>query len=162
MSTNYSTYIKQSSANQLTFPLSVDPAEYDFLTFGFYQNGQCIAMYNSYDTEYVKLDEEGEVSIYMLASIAKRFNPSRVSYEVTTWNGSDSELVVGCSFTLDVHPVHDRSSIVDSDDSEITDRRLISQIERILGQVDLGAGFAVDSDGILSIATVVTPTSDGD
>jgi len=157
MSTNYSTYIKQSSANQLTFPLSVDPAEYDFLTFGFYQNGQCIAMYDSYDTVHVKLDEEGEVNIYMPASVAKRFGSQRVSFEVTTWKDSNSALVVDDSLTLEVKLSNERSSVVDTDDSEVTDMRLKAQIERMIDEhveLNVNAAIDIDENGYLYVTQV--------
>lgn len=157
MSNNYSTYIKQSSANQLTFPISVDPDDYDFLTFGFYQNGQCIAMYNSYDTEYVNLDEEDEVNIYMLASVAKRFGPQRVSFEVTTWKDSTSALVVGDSLLLEVKLSNERSSIVDTDDSEISDMRLKAQIERMIDEhveLNVNAAIDIDENGYLYVTQV--------
>ena len=150
----YSTCIKQSSANQLKFPLHVDPSEYDFLTFGFYQNSRCIAMYNSTETEYVDLTNEGEVRIYMLASVAKRFGTQRVSYEVTTWKDSMSELVVQDSFDLIVHPSNEQSSIVDSDDSEISDMRLKSQIERMIDEhveVNVNATIDIDENGYLYV-----------
>ena len=153
----FSTFIKQSSANQLKFPLFLDPSDYDFITFGFYQNGQCIAMYNSYDTEYVNLDEEGEVTIYMLASVAKKFGPQRVSYEVTTWKDSTSEHVVRCSVTLSVVPSNDRSSIVDTDDSEVTDTRLKANIERMIGEhveLNVNAAIDIDENGYLYVTQV--------
>lgn len=153
----FSTHIKQSSANQLTFPLSVDPTEYDFLTFGFYQGGRCLAMYNSYDTVHVKLDEEGEVSIYMLASVAKRFGSQRVSFEVATWKDSTSALVVGDSLTLEVELSNERSSIVDTDDSEITDMRLKAQIERMIDEhveLNVNASIDIDEDGYLYVKQV--------
>lgn len=148
----YSTCIKQSSANQLVFPLHVDPSEYDFLTFGFYQNSRCIAMYTSTDTEYVDLSNEGEVRIYMLASVAKRFGPQRVSYETTTWKDSESKLVVGCSSTLDVHISNNRCSVVDTDDTEIRDPRLNAHLERLINkfvELNVNAMLDIDDNGYL-------------
>lgn len=123
--------IKQSATNQLRFPLNIDLSQYDLLSFGFYQDGRCVALYLSTDTEYVKLNPDYSVSIYMLASVAKKFGPRRVSLEVSTWNGEAFELLVSETLDVEVCRSNERSSIVDTDDTEITDARIQAEIERV-------------------------------
>lgn len=123
--------IKQSATNQLWFPLPIDLSQYDLLSFGFYQDGRCVAYYLSTDTEYVKLNPDYSVSIYMLASVAKKFGPQRVSFEVSTWNGEAFELLVSETMDVEVCRSNERSSIVDTDDTEITDPRIRAEIERV-------------------------------
>lgn len=123
--------IKQSATNQLWFPLKIDLSQYDLLSFGFYQEGRCVAYYLSTDTEYVKLNPDYSVSIYMLASVAKKFGPQRVSFEISTWNGENFELLVSETMDVEVCRSNERSSIVDTDDTEITDARIRAEIERV-------------------------------
>lgn len=128
---SYSTNIKQSAANQLVFPIDFDPASYDLLTFGFYQDGRCVAKYTSADTDYVDLTNDGEVHIYMLGTVSKRFGPQRVSLEMSTWENDQNILLIEMPLTVDVCISNERNSIVDVDDTEITDERVRAQLERI-------------------------------
>lgn len=128
----YSTNIKQSATNQLSFAIDFDPSEYGLLTFGFYQDSRCVALYTSADTDYVDLTNAGEVHIYMTGSVAKRFGPQRVSLEMGAWEDDRSVLLLTMPLTVDVCISNERNSIVDVDDSEITDERIKAQIERIV------------------------------
>ena len=123
--------IKQGATNQLHIPTNINLNTYGYLTFGFYQGGKCIAKYSTADKEFVKIDAIGDVYIYMLASVSKRFGPQRVSFEVTAWNDTYSELLVSETMTVEVCPSEERTSIVDTDDSEINDERIKAYIERI-------------------------------
>ena len=127
----YSTNIKQSATNQLVFPIDFNPADYDILTFGFYQDGRCVALYTSADTDYVDLTNEGEVHIYMTGSVSKRFGPQRVSLEMSTWENDQNILLIEMPLTVDICISNERNSIVDVDDTEITDERILGQLERL-------------------------------
>lgn len=123
--------LKQSATNQLHFQPGIDLREYELLTFSFYQNGKCVAKYLSTDTDYVKLNPDYSVDIYMVASVAKKFGPQRVSFEICTWDGDRFELLVSETMDVEICRSNERTSIVDSDDSEITDSRIRAEIERI-------------------------------
>ena len=123
--------LKQSATNQLHFVPGIDLREYELLTFSFYQNGQCVAKYLSTDTDYVKLNPDYSVDIYMVASVAKKFGPQRVSFEICTWDGDVFELLVSETMDVEICRSNERTSIVDTDDSEITDSRIRAEIERI-------------------------------
>lgn len=123
--------LKQSATNQLHFTPGIDLRVYELLTFSFYQNGMCVAKYLSTDTDYVKLNPDYTVDIYMVASVAKKFGPQRVSFEICTWEGDDFELLVSETMDVEVCRSNERTSIVDTDDSEITDSRIRAEIERI-------------------------------
>lgn len=127
----YSTHLKQSATNQLSFPLNFDPESYGLLTFGFYQDGRCVAKYTSADTDYVDLTNNGEVRIYMTGSVSKRFGPQRVSFEITAWEDDHSLLLIEMPLTVDICRSNERNSIVDVDDTEITDERVLAQLERL-------------------------------
>ena len=123
--------LKQSATNQLHFYPGIDLRAYELLTFSFYQNGKCVVKYLSTDTDYVKLNPDYSVDIYMLASVAKRFGPQRVSFEITTWDGTSYELLVSETMDVEICRSSERASIVDDDDTEITNSRIRAEIERI-------------------------------
>jgi hypothetical protein len=123
--------IKQSATNQLHLTPGIDLREYELLTFSFYQNGRCVAKYLSTDTDYVKLNPDYSVDIYMLASVAKKFGPQRVSFEICIWDGDHYELLVSETADVEICRSNERTSIVDTDDREITDPRIRAEIERI-------------------------------
>lgn len=123
--------LKQSATNQFHFSPGIDLRAYELLTFSFYQNGKCVAKYLSTDTDYVKLNPDYSVDIYMLASVAKKFGPQRVSFEICTWAGDSYELLVSETLDVEICRSNERTSIVDTDDSEITDPRIRAEIERI-------------------------------
>lgn len=123
--------IKQSATNQLHFNYGIDFRDYELLTFSFYQDGRCVAKYLSTDKEYVKMNPDYSVDIYMLASVAKKFGPQRVAFEVSTWAGDHYELLVSESVDGEICRSNERTSIVDYDDSEISDPVIRAEIERI-------------------------------
>lgn len=127
----FSTHIKQSATNQLRFPITFNPADYDLLTFSFYQNGDCIATYNSAQDEYVDLSNDKEVRIYMLPFVSKRFGPQRVSFEATAFSNGENLLLVSHDLSVELCRSNERPSVVDEDDSEITDNRIRAYLERI-------------------------------
>ena len=123
--------LKQSATNQIHFNPGIDLREYELLTFSFYQNGKCVAKYLSTDTEYVKLNPDYSVDIYMLASVAKKFGPQRVAFEIDVWNGNRFEFLVSETVDGEICRSNERISIVDSNDSEISDPVIRAEIERI-------------------------------
>lgn len=123
--------LKQSATNQFHFSPGIDLRAYELLTFSFYQNGKCVAKYLSTDTDYVNLNPDYSVDIYMLASVAKKFGPQRVGFEICTWDGDSYELLVSETLDVEICRSNERTSIVDTDDSEITDPRIRAEIERI-------------------------------
>ena len=127
----FSTHIKQSATNQLRFPITFNPSDYDLLTFSFYQNGSCIATYNSSQDEYVDLSNDKEVRIYMLPFISKRFGPQRVSFEATAFSNGENLLLISHDLSVELCRSNERPSVVDEDDSEITDNRIRAYLERI-------------------------------
>lgn len=123
--------IKQSATNQIHFNPGIDLREYELLTFSFFQNGRCVAKYLSTETDYVKLNPDYSIDIYMLASVAKKFGPQRVRFEISVWNGDHFELLISETEDGTICRSEERVSIVDTDDSEISDPVIRAEIERI-------------------------------